>query len=135
MAPRAVKTNGTSPQADMSTKRSRFQAEDRMTINIVLRQFRCLIANLCQQFNDGHPGSAIGIALWKYIIKYSLNNSDFFNRDRFVLSNGNTGLFQYTFLQLIGYKAMTFDQLKSFTLHEPTPFAQAIQRLKMKASK
>lgn len=26
------------------------------TIDIVLRSFRCLIADLCQQYNGGHPG-------------------------------------------------------------------------------
>jgi dihydroxyacetone synthase len=58
--------------------------------------------------------AAIGIALWKYAMKYSPNNPDYFNRDRFVLSNGHTCLFQYTFLHLVGYKAMTLDQLKSY---------------------
>lgn len=58
--------------------------------------------------------AAIGIALWKYAMKYSPNNPDYFNRDRFVLSNGHTCLFQYSFLHLTGYKAMTLDQLKSY---------------------
>lgn len=58
--------------------------------------------------------AAIGIALWKYVMKYSPNNPDYFNRDRFVLSNGHTCLFQYTFLHLAGYKDMTMEQLKSY---------------------
>jgi dihydroxyacetone synthase len=58
--------------------------------------------------------AAIGVALWKYVMKYSPNNPNFFNRDRFVLSNGHTCLFQYTFLHLVGYKDMTFEQLKSY---------------------
>ena len=58
--------------------------------------------------------TAIGVALWKYVMKYSPNNPSFFNRDRFVLSNGHACLFQYTFLHLAGYKAMTLDQLKSY---------------------
>lgn len=32
--------------------------------------------------------AAIGIALWKYVMKYSPTNCNYFNRDRFVLSNG-----------------------------------------------
>lgn len=32
--------------------------------------------------------AAIGIALYKYVMKYSPKNCDYFNRDRFVLSNG-----------------------------------------------
>ncbi|EMC93501.1 hypothetical protein BAUCODRAFT_75705 [Baudoinia panamericana UAMH 10762] len=85
----------------------------------VVRCYRALIADLCQQFNMGHPGSAmgmaaIGVALWKYVMKYSPKNADFFNRDRFVLSNGHACLFQYTFLHLTGYQAMTFEQLSSY---------------------
>lgn len=58
--------------------------------------------------------AAIGIALWKYIMKYSPSNPSYFNRDRFVLSNGHTCLFQYAFLHLTGYETMTMDQLKSY---------------------
>ncbi|KAK9321383.1 Transketolase, thiamine diphosphate binding domain-containing protein [Lipomyces orientalis] len=87
--------------------------------SLTLRVFRCLIADLCQQFNGGHPGgamgmAAIGISLWKYIMKYSPNDPTFFNRDRFVLSNGHTCLFQYAFHHLVGYKHMTLDQLKTY---------------------
>lgn len=58
--------------------------------------------------------AAIGVALWKYVMKYSPGNPSYFNRDRFVLSNGHTCLFQYTYLHLTGYKHMTLDQLKSY---------------------
>ena len=58
--------------------------------------------------------AAIGVALWKNVMRYAPHSPDFFNRDRFVLSNGHTCLFQYVFLHLSGYKAMTMDQLKSY---------------------
>ncbi|KAF4220911.1 hypothetical protein CNMCM8980_005336 [Aspergillus fumigatiaffinis] len=95
------------------------QIEERKRIDLALRAIRCLILDLCQQYKGGHPGgamgmTAIGIALWKYCMRYAPANPDFFNRDRFVLSNGHTCLFQYTFLHLTGYKAMTMDQLKSY---------------------
>ncbi|KAH9862416.1 hypothetical protein J1614_011071 [Plenodomus biglobosus] len=85
----------------------------------VLQTFRVLIADLCQQFNGGHPGgaigmAAIGVALWKHVMRYAPHTPAYFNRDRFVLSNGHTCLFQYTFLHLTGYKDMTLDQLKSY---------------------
>jgi transketolase N-terminal domain/subunit len=32
--------------------------------------------------------AAIGVSLWKYAMKYSPSNPAYFNRDRFVLSNG-----------------------------------------------
>lgn len=34
--------------------------------------------------------AAIGVSLWKYAMKYSPSNPDYFNRDRFVLSNGQS---------------------------------------------
>lgn len=62
-------------------------------LQLVLQSFRLLVADLCQQFNMGHPGgamgmAAIGVALWKYVMKYAPHQPDWFNRDRFVLSNG-----------------------------------------------
>ena len=35
---------------------------------------------------------AIGISLYKYVMKYSPNNCNYFNRDRFVLSNGTSSV-------------------------------------------
>jgi transketolase len=32
--------------------------------------------------------AAIGVSLWKYVMRYAPHTPDFFNRDRFVLSNG-----------------------------------------------
>ena len=85
----------------------------------ILVTFRILIADLVQQYNGGHPGgamgmAAIGVALWKHVLRISPSNPNFFNRDRFVLSNGHTCLFQYAFHHLVGYKHMTLDQLKSY---------------------
>lgn len=90
--------------------------------NLSLKTIRCLVADLVQQYNGGHPGSAmgmaaIGIVLWKYILRYNPKNANWFNRDRFVLSNGHTCLFQYIFLHLVGYESFTMDELKKY--HAP----------------
>ena len=46
--------------------------------------------------------ATISISLWKYIMDYSApQNPTFFNRDRFVLPNGHTCLFQYIFQGII----------------------------------
>ncbi|TPX12149.1 uncharacterized protein E0L32_007035 [Thyridium curvatum] len=114
MAPGAIETVSKNTIAVANRKLG-----DESSHDIVLKSFRLLVADLCQQFNGGHPGgaigmAAIGIALWKYTMRYAPHSPDWFNRDRFVLSNGHTCLFQYCFLHLTGYKAMTFDQLKSY---------------------
>ncbi|KAF1941221.1 hypothetical protein EJ02DRAFT_404898 [Clathrospora elynae] len=93
-------------------------------MKVVLESFRLLIADLCQQFGMGHPGSAIGmaaigVALWKYGMRYAPHQPDWFNRDRFLLSNGHACLFQYTNLYLSGYKAMTWEQLLSYHSERP----------------
>lgn len=96
--------------------------EDEM--QLVLQTFRLMVGDLCQQFNMGHPGSAmgmaaIGVALWKYTMKYAPLQPSWFNRDRFVLSNGHTCLFQYLNLYLTGYKSMTWEQLLSYHSERP----------------
>ncbi|KAI1022228.1 hypothetical protein LB504_007235 [Fusarium proliferatum] len=102
-----------------STSTARLELESPEKHDRVLKVFRTFIADLCQQFNGGHPGSAmgmaaIGIALYKYVMRYSPNNCEYFNRDRFVLSNGHACLWQYLFMHLVGVKSMTLDQLKSY---------------------
>jgi dihydroxyacetone synthase len=32
--------------------------------------------------------AAIGVALWRYVMRYAPHTPTYFNRDRFVLSNG-----------------------------------------------
>jgi len=63
--------------------------------------------------------AAIGVALWKYVMRYSPKNHDWFNRDRFVLSNGHTCLFQYCFLHFAGYPSFSFEEIKSYHSEKP----------------
>lgn len=110
--PVVTKINGTTGVAAVTLDQSEKH-------DLVLNYFRAYIADLCQQFNGGHPGSAmgmaaIGIALYKYIMKFSPKNGNYFNRDRFVLSNGHACLWQYLFMHLVGVESMTTDQLKSY---------------------
>lgn len=57
---------------------------------LALRNF---IFDICNQNGGGHGGSAIGmaaigVALYKYVMRYNPSNPEWFDRDRFVLSNG-----------------------------------------------
>lgn len=54
---------------------------------------RNLIFDICNHNNGGHGGSAIGmaaigVALYKHIMRYNPADPSWFDRDRFVLSNG-----------------------------------------------
>ncbi|KAH7110609.1 Transketolase, thiamine diphosphate binding domain-containing protein [Dendryphion nanum] len=98
---------------------SAIELEDSNKHDLVLKYFRAFIADLCEQFKGGHPGSAmgmaaIGVALYKYTMKFSPKNGNYFNRDRFVLSNGHACLWQYLFMHLVGVESMTVEQLKSY---------------------
>lgn len=57
---------------------------------LALRNF---LLDICNQNGGGHGGSAIGmaaigVALYKYVMRYNPSNPEWFDRDRFVLSNG-----------------------------------------------
>lgn len=100
------------------------QHTSRTSLALVLQSFRLLIADLCQQYSMGHPGAAIGmaaigVALWKYSMRYAPHSPGWFNRDRFVLSNGHACLFQYANLYLAGYGEMTWEQLRSYHSEMP----------------
>lgn len=91
--PLKLSANGEKTKGGDLASISTLELKDVAKTDFVLRTFRCLIADLCEQFKGGHPGSAmgmaaIGVALWKYVMRYSPENPNFFNRDRFVLSNG-----------------------------------------------
>lgn len=54
---------------------------------------RNLVLDICMQNGGGHGGSAlgmaaIGVALWKHVMRYNPCDPEWFDRDRFVLSNG-----------------------------------------------
>lgn len=54
---------------------------------------RNLLVDICNQNGGGHGGSAIGmaaigVALYKYVMRYSPSDPEWIDRDRFVLSNG-----------------------------------------------
>lgn len=51
--------------------------------------------------------------LWTKIMKANPKNSKWYNRDRFVLSNGHACALQYIMLHLMGYK-VSMDDLKAF---------------------
>ncbi len=87
---------------------------------------RALSMDAVQQANSGHPGMPLGMAdiatvLWHQHLRHAPNNPQWFNRDRFVLSNGHGSMLQYALLHLTGYP-LSIDDLKQFRqLHAKTP--------------
>ncbi|KAF9887858.1 hypothetical protein FE257_009518 [Aspergillus nanangensis] len=84
-----------------------------------IRDLRKIIIDCCRQCGGGHGGSAIGmvplaVALWRHTMKFNPSNPEWFNRDRFVLSNGHVAILLYTMLYASGYPNMTLDELKLY---------------------
>ena len=71
-----------------------------------------------QKAKSGHPGAPMGMAdiaevLWRGVLKYNPANPGWWNRDRFVLSNGHASMLLYSVLHLTGY-ALSIDDLRNF---------------------
>jgi transketolase len=61
---------------------------------------RALAMDAVQQANSGHPGAPMGmadmaVALWGQHLRHNPRNPGWFNRDRFVLSNGHGSMLLY----------------------------------------
>jgi transketolase len=79
---------------------------------------RCLSMDAVQKANSGHPGTPMALApaayaLWMNHLKYNPKNPNWFDRDRFVLSNGHACMLQYSILHLTGYD-ISLDDIKNF---------------------
>ncbi len=71
-----------------------------------------------QHANSGHPGAPMGMAdiaevLWRSFLKHNPANPEWWNRDRFVLSNGHASMLLYSLLHLTGYP-LTIEDLEKF---------------------
>ena len=80
---------------------------------------RTLSIDAIQKANSGHPGLPLGLAdvatvLFKYYLKFDVNNPKWPNRDRFVLSAGHGSMLLYAISYLTGYKDTNLKQLKDF---------------------
>ena len=69
---------------------------------------RILAADAVQKANCGHPGMPMGMAeiaevLWRRNLVHNPSNPNWFNRDRFVLSNGHGSMLIYSLLHLSGH--------------------------------
>lgn len=87
---------------------------------------RFLAADAVQLARSGHAGMPMGMAdiaevLWNDFLSHNPRDPNWFNRDRFVLSNGHGSMLQYALLHLSGYD-LSIDDLKKFRqLESKTP--------------
>jgi transketolase len=80
---------------------------------------RALAMDAVEQAKSGHPGLPMGAAdvatvLFTQFLKFDPADPKWPDRDRFVLSAGHGSMLLYALLYLLGYEAMTIDQIKRF---------------------
>jgi len=112
-----------SNDASSPNKRSKVEKkEDMYYINIL----RGLAIDIVQGANSGHPGMPLGMmpiahVLYTEYLKFDSSDSQWFDRDRFVVSNGHGSALVYTLLHVCGYD-LPMAELKRFRqLHSKTP--------------
>ena len=79
---------------------------------------RALSMDAVQKAKSGHPGAPMGMAdiaqvLWCDFLKHNPGDPNWFNRDRFVLSNGHGSMLIYSLLHLTGYD-LSIEDLQQF---------------------
>ncbi|WP_298992077.1 transketolase [uncultured Desulfovibrio sp.] len=79
---------------------------------------RALAMDAIEKARSGHPGAPLGMAdmaeaLWRHGFKHNPSNPRWFDRDRFVLSNGHASMLLYALLHLTGYD-LPMEELRNF---------------------
>ncbi|HAN56626.1 MAG TPA: transketolase, partial [Betaproteobacteria bacterium] len=96
------------------------------TRNDLANAIRALSMDAVEKAKSGHPGAPMGMAeiaevVWNHHLRHNPANPKWFDRDRFVLSNGHGSMLLYSLLHLTGYD-LPMDELKRFRqLHSKTP--------------
>jgi transketolase len=80
---------------------------------------RFLSMDAVQKAKSGHPGMPMGMAdiavvLFSEFLKFDADDPYWFDRDRFLISNGHGSMLLYSLLYLTGYKDMTIEEIKNF---------------------
>ncbi|WP_407589098.1 transketolase [Escherichia coli] len=97
-----------------------------MNSQLLANAIRMLSVDAIQKANSGHPGAPMGIAdiaevVWRRHLRHNPKNPQWFNRDRYVQSNGHGSMLIYALLHLTGYD-LSMDDIRDFRqLHSRTP--------------
>ena len=97
-----------------------------MNSQLLANAIRMLSVDAIQKANSGHPGAPMGMAdiaevVWRRHLRHNPKNPQWFNRDRYVQSNGHGSMLIYALLHLTGYD-LSMDDIRDFRqLHSRTP--------------
>lgn len=92
--------------------------EDLSIEELSIDTIRTLAMDAVQKAGSGHPGTPMALAplafvLFKNVMKHNPKNPKWFNRDRFLLSNGHASMLLYSSLYLTGYD-ISLDDIKNY---------------------
>lgn len=96
-----------------------------MNSQLLANAIRMLSVDAIQKANSGHPGAPMGMAdiaevVWRRHLRHNPKNPQWFNRDRYVQSNGHGSMLIYALLHLTGYD-LSMDDIRDFRqLHSRT---------------
>nr|WP_096856902.1 transketolase [Escherichia coli] len=97
-----------------------------MNSQLLANAIRMLSVDAIQKANSGHPGAPMGMediaeVVWRRHLRHNPKNPQWFNRDRYVQSNGHGSMLIYALLHLTGYD-LSMDDIRDFRqLHSRTP--------------
>ena len=97
-----------------------------MNSQLLANAIRMLSVDAIQKANSGHPGAPMGMAdiaevVWRRPLRHNPKNPQWFNRDRYIQSNGHGSMLIYALLHLTGYD-LSMDDIRDFRqLHSRTP--------------
>lgn len=97
-----------------------------MKPQLLANAIRILSIDAIQNANSGHPGAPMGMAdiaevVWRHHLRHNPKDPNWFNRDRYIQSNGHGSMLLYSLLHLTGYD-VTIDDIRNFRqLHSRTP--------------
>ena len=102
----------------MSSRTSPSTAVRRPDRRDLANAIRVLSMDAVQAANSGHPGMPMGMAdiaevLWNDYLRHNPANPRWYDRDRFVLSNGHGSMLLYSLLHLTGYP-LGMDEIRNF---------------------
>jgi transketolase len=91
----------------------------RVLHDLMANSIRALAMDAVEAAKSGHPGLPMGAAdiatvLFGRHLKFDPADPAWPDRDRFVLSAGHGSMLMYALLHLLGYEAVTIDELKRF---------------------
>lgn len=80
-------------------------------LNKSINAIRFLAIDGVEKANSGHPGLPMGCApmayvIWRECMRFNPKNTQWVNRDRFVLSAGHGSMLQYAMLHLTGFDSV-----------------------------